>query len=98
MVRSSIFPNVPTIAESAVPDYAAVIHYGMVAPAGLSNDIANRLNAELCAALTADDVRTKIEEEGGEPLPSTPSEQALDIREEEAKWGALMRKLGIKAE
>jgi tripartite-type tricarboxylate transporter receptor subunit TctC len=96
--RSSIFPDVPTIAESGVPGYAAVIHYGMVAPAGISRAIADRLNAELRAALASEDVRARIAEEGGEPLPGTPDQQATDLAEEEAKWGALVRKLGIRSE
>jgi tripartite-type tricarboxylate transporter receptor subunit TctC len=96
--RSSIFPDVPTIAESGVPGYAAVIHYGMVAPAGISRAIADRLNAELRAALGSEDVRARIAEEGGEALPATAEEQAKDLAEEEAKWGALVRRLGIKSE
>jgi tripartite-type tricarboxylate transporter receptor subunit TctC len=96
--RSSIFPDVPTIAESGVPGYAAVIHYGMVAPAGISRAIADRLNAELRTALGSEDVRARIAEEGGEPLSGTPDQQAKDLAEEEAKWGALVRKLGIKSE
>jgi tripartite-type tricarboxylate transporter receptor subunit TctC len=96
--RSSIFPDVPTAAESGVPGYAAVIHYGMVAPAGISRAIADRLNAELRAALASEDVRARIEEEGGEPLPGTPDQQAKDMAEESAKWGALVRKLGIRSE
>jgi tripartite-type tricarboxylate transporter receptor subunit TctC len=96
--RSSIFPDVPTIAESGVPGYAAVIHYGMVAPAGISRAIAERLNAELRAALGSEDVRARIAEEGGEALPGTADQQAKDLAEEEAKWGALVRKLGIRSE
>jgi tripartite-type tricarboxylate transporter receptor subunit TctC len=97
-MRSSIFPDVPTIAESGVPGYAAVIHYGMVAPGGISRAIADRLNAELRAALASEDVRARIAEEGGEPLPGAPDQQAKDMAEEETKWGALVRKLGIRAE
>ena len=96
--RSSIFPDVPTIAESGVPGYAAVIHYGMVAPAGISRAIADRLNAELRAALGSEDVRARIAEEGGEALSGTADQQAKDLAEEEAKWGALVRKLGIRSE
>jgi tripartite-type tricarboxylate transporter receptor subunit TctC len=96
--RSSIFPDLPTIAEAGVPGYAAVIHYGMVAPAGISRALADRLNAELRAALASEDVRTRIVDEGGEPLPGTLDQQAADIAAEEAKWGALVRKLGIRSE
>jgi tripartite-type tricarboxylate transporter receptor subunit TctC len=96
--RSSIFPDVPTITESGVPGYAAVIHYGMVAPAGISRAVADRLNAELRAALGSEDVRARIAEEGGEALSGTADQQAKDLAEEEAKWGALVRKLGIRSE
>jgi tripartite-type tricarboxylate transporter receptor subunit TctC len=96
--RSSIFPDVPTIAESGVPGYTAVIHYGMVAPAGINPAIADRLNTELRAALGSEDVRARIAEEGGEALPGTRDQQATDMAEEEAKWGALVRKLGIRSE
>jgi tripartite-type tricarboxylate transporter receptor subunit TctC len=96
--RSSIYPDLPTIAEAGVPGYAAVIHYGMVAPAGISRALAERLNAELRTALGAEDVRARITEEGGEPLPGTLEQQAADIATDEAKWGALVRKLGIRSE
>ncbi len=96
--RSSIYPDLPTIAEAGVPGYAAVIHYGMVAPAGISRALAERLNAELRAALGTEDVRARILDEGGEPLPGTRDQQAADMAAEEAKWGALVRKLGIRSE
>jgi tripartite-type tricarboxylate transporter receptor subunit TctC len=69
-----------------------------VAPAGISRAIADRLAAELRVALASPDVRARIAEEGGEPLPGTPDQQAKDLAEEEAKWGALVRKLGIRSE
>jgi tripartite-type tricarboxylate transporter receptor subunit TctC len=97
-VRSPMLPDLPTVAESGLPGYVAVIHYGMVAPAGTARAVADRLNAELVAALASEEVRTRIAEEGGEPLPGTPEQQAKDIDAEETKWGALIRKLGIKAE
>jgi tripartite-type tricarboxylate transporter receptor subunit TctC len=96
--RSSIYPDLPTIAEAGVPGYAAVIHYGMVAPAGISRALAERLNAELRAALGTEDVRARIVDEGGEPLPGTLDQQAADMAAEAAKWGALVRKLGIRSE
>jgi len=97
-VRSPIFPDVPTVAEAGVPGYEAVIHYGMVAPAGTPRPIVARLNAELRAALNTDDVRARIADEGGESLAGTPEQQAADIDQEETKWGALVRKLGLRAE
>jgi tripartite-type tricarboxylate transporter receptor subunit TctC len=70
----------------------------MVAPAGISRTIADRLNGELRAALGTTDVRDRITDEGGEPLPGTPDQQAKDLAEEDTKWGALVRKLGIRSE
>jgi tripartite-type tricarboxylate transporter receptor subunit TctC len=96
--RASILPDLPTVAESGLPGYVAVIHYGLVAPAGLDHAIANRLNVELRNALGSEDVRKRIVEEGGEPLPGAPDQQAIDIGEDEAKWGAVVRKLSIKPE
>jgi tripartite-type tricarboxylate transporter receptor subunit TctC len=97
-VRSPMLPELPTVAEAGVPGYAAVIHYGMVAPGGTDRVIVNRLNAELRAALASEEVRARIADEGGDPLSGTPEQQAADIDAEEAKWGALVKKLGIKAE
>ncbi len=68
--RSPIFPDLPTIAESGVPGYEAVIHYGMVAPAGMNRALAERLNGELRKALESEDVRARIAEEGGERCPA----------------------------
>jgi tripartite-type tricarboxylate transporter receptor subunit TctC len=96
--RSPIYPELPTIAEAGVPGYEAVIHYGVVAPAGVSRALADQLNVELRAALASEDVRAKIADEGGEPLSGTPEQQAIDMGKEEAKWGALLRKLGIRSE
>ena len=70
----------------------------MVAPAGTPRPIVARLNAELRAALNTDDVRARIADEGGESLAGTPEQQAADIDQEETKWGALVRKLGLRAE
>jgi tripartite-type tricarboxylate transporter receptor subunit TctC len=96
--RSELLPDVPTIAQSGVPGFSAVIHYGLLAPAGTSRDIIDRLNATLAAALSADDVRARLAAEGAVPLPGTPEDYAADIDSEETKWGALVRKLKLKVE
>jgi tripartite-type tricarboxylate transporter receptor subunit TctC len=96
--RSSLFPELPTFAEAGVPGYVAVIHYGMVAPGGLAPAVGDKLNGALNAALTDAQIRARIADEGGEPLPGTRDAQARDIDVEEKKWGALVRQLGIKVE
>ncbi len=57
--RSAIFPDLPTVAEAALPGYEAVLHYGIVAPAGTPRAIVDKLNAALNAALAEPDVREK---------------------------------------
>ena len=70
--RSPIFPDVPTVAEQGLPGFEAVLHYGIVAPAGTPRPIVDKLNAALRAALNSDDVHRRIATEGAEPLPTTP--------------------------
>src|SRR5262249_41805376 len=97
-MRSELLADVPTIAQAGVPGFSAVIHYGLLAPAGTPRDIVDRLNAALTAALAADDVRTRLATEGAVPLPGTPVDYAADIDSEETKWGALVRRLNLKIE
>jgi tripartite-type tricarboxylate transporter receptor subunit TctC len=96
--RSSLLPDVPTAAESGLPGFEAVLHYGLLAPAGTPAPIVARLNAELRKAVASDDVKQRIFADGGDPLPSTPADYAADIDHEEAKWSALIKKLGLRVE
>jgi tripartite-type tricarboxylate transporter receptor subunit TctC len=96
--RSELLPDVPTIAGSGVPGFSAVIHYGLLAPAGTPRDIIDRLNRALAAALSADDVRARLAAEGAVPLPGTPQDYAADIDREETMWGPVVRKLNLKIE
>jgi tripartite-type tricarboxylate transporter receptor subunit TctC len=96
--RSPIFPEVPTVAEQGLPGFEAVLHYGIVAPAGTPRPIVDKLNAALREALNSADVHRRIATEGAEPLPTTPDEYAADIDREETKWSALVKKSGAKAE
>jgi tripartite-type tricarboxylate transporter receptor subunit TctC len=96
--RSTLLPDVPTIAESGLPGFEAVLRYGLLAPAGTPKDIVTRLNRELRIVVEADDVRSRIAADGGDVLTSTPEQYAADIDREERKWAALVRKLGLKVE
>ena len=93
--RFSMLPNVPTVAESGLPGFEAVLYYGLLAPAGTPKAIVDRLNKELNAAVTTDEVRKRINAEGGDPLTGTPGEHAATIDRDETKWGALVKKLGL---
>jgi len=96
--RTSLFPGVPTVAESGLPGFEAVLHYGLLAPAGTPKEIITRLNTELRTLVASADVRERIAADGGDPLPSSPEEYAADIDREEAKWSALIKKLNLRVE
>ena len=96
--RSPILPDTPTVTEKDLPGYEAVLHYGLLAPAGTPPAIVARLNAELRAAVANEEIRARIADDGGEPIGSTADEHAADIDREETKWGGLVRRLNLKAE
>jgi tripartite-type tricarboxylate transporter receptor subunit TctC len=96
--RSQLFPELPTVAEAGLPGYEAVLHYGIVAPAGTPKPVVEKLNAALNAALANDDVKRRLAVEGAETLPVTPDEHAADIAREETKWSEIIRKSGMKAD
>jgi tripartite-type tricarboxylate transporter receptor subunit TctC len=96
--RSPIFPEVPTVAEQGLPGFEAVLHYGIVAPAGTPRPIIDKLNAALRQALDREDVHRRIATEGAEPLSTSPEEYAADIDREETKWSALVKKSGAKGD
>ena len=96
--RSAALPDVPTSAESGLPGFEAVQYYGLAAPAGTPRPIVDRLNKELQAILSSDDMKKRMIELGSEPTPGTPEDYASNIQREEGKWAALIKKLGLKIE
>ena len=96
--RTSLLPDVPTFAESGMPGFESVLHYGLLAPAGTPRPIIDRLNAELRKLADAEEVKKRIHSEGGDPMTSSPEEYAADIDQEEQKWATLIRRLNLKVE
>jgi tripartite-type tricarboxylate transporter receptor subunit TctC len=96
--RSATFPDVPTVAEQGLPGFEAVLHYGIVAPAGTPRPVIDKLNGALREALADPGISSRFAAEGAEPLATTPEEYAADIDREENKWSVLVRTSGAKAE
>jgi len=96
--RFSLLPDVPTATESGLPGFESVLHYGVLGPAGMPRPIVDKINAELRRLVGTEEMKQRIQSEGGDPLTSTPEEYAADIDKEEAKWSALIRKLSLKVE
>ncbi len=95
--RSAVFPDLPTVAET-LPGYEAVLHYGIIAPAGTPDAIIRKLSVALREAVASPDTKMRMAADGTEPLPSTPEEYAADIDKEEKKWSAIVRASGAKAQ
>ncbi|MBV8826338.1 MAG: tripartite tricarboxylate transporter substrate binding protein [Hyphomicrobiales bacterium] len=94
--RAAVLPDVPTSAESGLPGFEAGFYYGMSAPAGTPRPIIDKLNAELRRIVESEEMRKRLVQEGTDPTTSTPEEYAANLEREEAKWAALIRKLGLK--
>jgi len=96
--RSDIFPDVPTFVEQG---YAGVVGdnwAGVLAPAATPPPVIAKLNAALVAALNDPELRTRLRNAGTTPAPSTPDEFENYLREENARWGKIIREKGIKGE
>jgi tripartite-type tricarboxylate transporter receptor subunit TctC len=93
--RSSVLPDLPTIAEAGVPGYEAGQWYGLFAPARTPANIISQLHAAMAGALKASAIREKMASDGVQPVGSTPDEFARFMRAETDKWGKVARAAGI---
>jgi tripartite-type tricarboxylate transporter receptor subunit TctC len=91
--RSSLMPNVPTVAET-LPGYEVGNWYALVGPRGLPAAIVEKLNAAMRTTLADPEVRAHLARHGVEPTPSSPEELARFIRDETAKWAPIVRATG----
>jgi tripartite-type tricarboxylate transporter receptor subunit TctC len=96
--RLASLPNVPTIAESGVPGYEAYSWIGIVAPLKTPQDIITKLNREIVAILQQKDVEEDLLRQGAVPVGDTPEHFGQYIKDEMAKWGAVVKSANIKAD
>ena len=94
--RSSIFPDVPTIAESGFPGFEASVWYGFVAPAATPKPVLARLHAEVQKALQTREVRERMTAVGGEVTPGTAEQFGALIHSERVRYEKLVRDANIK--
>ncbi|NBS46137.1 MAG: tripartite tricarboxylate transporter substrate binding protein [Betaproteobacteria bacterium] len=94
--RSSIYPDVPTIAESGFPGFEASVWYGFIAPAATPRAVVERLHAEVQKALQHPDVRARLLGAGGEVLPGPIEQFAGLIRSERQRYERLVREANIQ--
>jgi len=79
-----------------VPGYEAMQWYGLLAPAGVSNSVVQKLNAEALVALRSKEMKERLAADGAEPRGSTPAEFAAFIRRELDKWGRVVETAKIE--
>lgn len=84
--RSSLLPKIPTLAESALPDFDASTWFGVVAPAGTPPGIVQKLNAAMVEVLKMPDVQQKFKEQGAEVVGDSPKAMADFMNAERARW------------
>jgi tripartite-type tricarboxylate transporter receptor subunit TctC len=96
--RTTVAPEIPTIAESGLPGYSIVTWHGLQVPAATPRPVVARLNAEAVKALGSAEVRERFIALGAEPAPSTPEQFRTFIQSETEKWGKVVRAAGLKAE
>ncbi len=94
--RSAVLPDVPTIAESGLAGYEALIWVGIMAPAGTPRGIVDTLNTAIGAVVTRPQTREAWQRQGAEPMRMSAAEFDAFLRKDIEKWAGLIRQAGIK--
>ena len=94
--RSVIMPEVPTVAEAAIPGFEASTWWGILAPARTPDALIAKLNAELARSLTQSDALNRIAALGADVVGGPPQKLADHLRAEIPKWGRVVRAGNIK--
>ena len=96
--RSSLAPELPTLAEAGLPGFDISTWYGLFAPAGTPPSIVAKWNADVTKVLNSPDVRARFVADGAEPAPDTPAEFAQFISAEMAKYARIVKASGAKVD
>jgi tripartite-type tricarboxylate transporter receptor subunit TctC len=96
--RWPLWPEMPTVSESGLSGFEVVGWLALMAPASTPKNIVARINAEVVKTLRAADVKERINGIGFVEVANSPEEAALHIKSEIAKWSAVIKASGAKAE
>src|SRR5256885_2549893 len=96
--RSALAPDLPTIAESGLPEFDIGTWFGIFVPAATPRDVVDKLHTEFTRALAERDVRDTMLKLGAEPVGSRPEEFADYIRAEAQKYARIIKASGAKAD
>jgi tripartite-type tricarboxylate transporter receptor subunit TctC len=96
--RSSVLPQVPTVAEAGVPGYSTTTWYGLLVPAGTRAEIVGQLSDAANKAVTAPELRDQLLGDGAEPYGGLPAVFQKHLAAEMVKWRQLVKSVGIAVE
>jgi tripartite-type tricarboxylate transporter receptor subunit TctC len=96
--RAEIAPELPTVAEAALPGFESTQWWGLYGPAGLPTPIVNRLNTEANKVLKTNDVRKRLAADGAEAAGGTPQQLASYHKADYEKWAKVVKAADIKGE
>ena len=96
--RQAYAPELPTIAEAAIPGFAVAEWYAVIGPAGIPDAVAERLNREIIAIVGTPEGRARLLDLGAEIIGGTPADFAAFLREDMARTEALIRSANIRAD
>ncbi|MFC4277982.1 tripartite tricarboxylate transporter substrate binding protein [Achromobacter aloeverae] len=94
----SDMPSLPTVAQAGVPGYQVVIWYGLIAPKGLPQDVQQKLNQALNAAIVKPEVGRQLSMEGDQAAPGTPEQLRAQIETEIGVWQKVVSEAHIKVD
>ena len=92
--RSSVLPDVPTVAEAGLPGYEATIWLGLMAPTGTPKPVIDKLNAAVNAAIRRPEIVKLWAEQGAAPMSMTPEEFDKHLRNDIVKWAEVVKQFG----
>jgi tripartite-type tricarboxylate transporter receptor subunit TctC len=96
--RHRLLPDIPSFAELGFPRMDIALWYGIVAPGGTPQPIVQRLNTELVKILDMPDIRKTLADQGADLKTGTPEDFGAFMRDEQARWGAVVKQAGIRPE
>jgi tripartite-type tricarboxylate transporter receptor subunit TctC len=96
--RSPAAPQLPTVAEAALPGYSVTNWIGIFAPAGTPRDIVQKLNGEIVRTMQAPDIQKRLLNEGAKFTPLTPEQYGAFVKAEIAKWARVVKEAGIRVD
>lgn len=94
--RSADLPEVPTMAESGLPNVTSVTYYGILGPVGMATDVVDRLNSEVNESLKSSELKASMMKLGFEPKTGSPQDFAALLASEMQKWAPIVKATGFR--